>query len=103
MKPIYSALAVAAISLGLAGVAMAGEQDTGTKNPISRGGKDPFHTGPLYATPRSGGTDLGALGRPTPRGHAAQVNPVPEPSQWAMMIAGLALVGFIVRRNRSQK
>jgi hypothetical protein len=24
---------------------------------------------------------------------------VPEPSQWALMLAGLALVGFIVRRN----
>jgi hypothetical protein len=27
------------------------------------------------------------------------VTPVPEPSQWAMMLAGLALVGFVVRRN----
>jgi hypothetical protein len=27
------------------------------------------------------------------------VTPVPEPSEWAMMLAGLALVGFIVRRN----
>ena len=25
--------------------------------------------------------------------------PVPEPSEWAMMLAGLALVGFIVKRN----
>ncbi|HUP30749.1 MAG TPA: PEPxxWA-CTERM sorting domain-containing protein [Usitatibacter sp.] len=102
MKPIYRALAVA-VSLGLAsaaGVAMAGD-DTSSKNPISRGGKDPFHSGPLYATPRSGG-DLGGIGRPAPRSHAAQVTPVPEPSQWAMMIAGLALVGFIVRRNRQK-
>ncbi|HUP29067.1 MAG TPA: PEPxxWA-CTERM sorting domain-containing protein [Usitatibacter sp.] len=30
------------------------------------------------------------------------MTPVPEPSQWAMMIAGLALVGFIVRRNRQK-
>ena len=27
------------------------------------------------------------------------ITPVPEPSQWAMMLAGLALVGFIVRRS----
>jgi hypothetical protein len=27
------------------------------------------------------------------------VTPVPEPGQWAMMLAGLALVGWIVRRN----
>ena len=37
------------------------------------------------------------IGRPT--GRYGPVTPVPEPSQWAMMLAGLALVGFIVRRN----
>ena len=31
------------------------------------------------------------------------ITPVPEPSQWAMMLAGLALVGFIVRRNAKRK
>lgn len=102
MKPIFQSLAFV-LSLGVAGIAFAAD-DTG-KNPISRGGKDPFHAGPLYGTPRSGGLngpDMGAIGRPSPRSHAAQVTPVPEPSQWAMMIAGLALVGFIVRRNRKK-
>jgi len=28
-----------------------------------------------------------------------QVSPVPEPSEWSMMLAGMALVGFMVRRN----
>ena len=36
------------------------------------------------------------IGRP---GSGAQVTPVPEPSQWALMLAGLALVGFIARRT----
>ena len=102
MKPIYRAIVIA-LSLGLAGitgVAVAAPDDG--KNPITRGSRDPFHSGPLYGTPRSGGTpDLGALGRP-PTSRSAQVNPVPEPSQWAMMVAGLALVGFIVRRNRKK-
>lgn len=31
------------------------------------------------------------------------ITPVPEPSQWAMMLAGLALVGLIVRRNSKRK
>jgi hypothetical protein len=42
------------------------------------------------------------MARPTGRfGAVTQgpVTPVPEPSEWAMMLAGLALVGFIVRRN----
>lgn len=30
----------------------------------------------------------------------AQVTPVPEPSQWALMAAGLVLVGVAVRRSR---
>ena len=34
-----------------------------------------------------------------PVGRFGPVTPVPEPSEWAMMLAGLALVGFIVRRN----
>ena len=37
------------------------------------------------------------LGRATP--HATPVSPVPEPSEWALMAAGLALVGYIVRRS----
>jgi hypothetical protein len=100
MKTIYRALAIG-LSLGLAGIAFAAPDDG--SNPISRAGRgDPFHSGPLYGTPRSGGPSLGGIGRPEPRSHAAQVTPVPEPSQWAMMVAGLALVGFIVRRNRKK-
>ena len=38
------------------------------------------------------------IGRPNGNG-GAQVTPVPEPSQWALMLAGLALVGFIARRT----
>lgn len=39
------------------------------------------------------------MGRPQPRNSVVNVTPVPEPGQWAMMLAGLALVGWIVRRN----
>ena len=37
------------------------------------------------------------MSRPTAR--FGPVTPVPEPSEWAMMLAGLALVGFIARRS----
>jgi hypothetical protein len=33
------------------------------------------------------------------KGIVAQVQPVPEPSQWALMAAGVGLVGWIVRRR----
>jgi hypothetical protein len=39
------------------------------------------------------------MARPQPRNSVVNVTPVPEPGQWAMMLAGLALVGWIVRRN----
>jgi hypothetical protein len=91
-----------AIGLGLATAAFA---QTGT-NPNSRGGidRDPFGAGSVTAGPRAdtiGNNSFGqsGLSRPAPRTGIVGVTPVPEPSQWAMMLAGLALVGWIVRRN----
>lgn len=101
MRPHYRILALA-LSLGIASVAFA---QTGG-NPTARGGtdRDPFGAGAVTAGPRS--EDIGrstfgqhGLGRPSPRTNVVVVTPVPEPSQWAMMLAGLALVGWIVRRN----
>jgi PEP-CTERM motif-containing protein len=69
-------------------------------NPMDRGGqRDSFYYGALKsprATPLPPGQN-NSIGRPV--GRYGPVTPVPEPSQWAMMLAGLALVGWIVRRN----
>lgn len=71
-------------------------------NPAARG-DNVFYYAPLDGTARANtmGNPLAnsGIGRPNPRSGGAQVTPVPEPSQWAMMLAGLALVGFMVRRN----
>ena len=105
MNRHFNILAVA-LTLGLASTAYA----QGT-NPNSRGGadRDPFGAGSVTAGPRSN-TDMGqnnfgqsGLGRPSPRSNVVTVTPVPEPSQWAMMLAGLGLVGWIVRRNAKQR
>ncbi len=100
MRRHYRTFALA-IALGMATAAFA----QGT-NPTARGGpdRDPFGSGSLLAGPRSediGRSSFGqhGLGRPEPRSTVVTVTPVPEPSQWAMMLAGLALVGWIVRRN----
>ena len=100
MNRLYRTLALAA-ALGLASTAFAQGS-----NPNSRGGaeRDPFGAGAVTAGPRSdtlGRSDFGqsGLARPNPRTNVVSVTPVPEPSQWAMMLAGLALVGWMVRRN----
>ena len=92
MRTHYRAIAVA---LALAASTSIWAQQTGTS-----GQQDDA----IFGASRSpqvfgrGFIDNTGIGRPNPNG-LVQVTPVPEPSQWAMMVAGLALVGFIVRRN----
>ena len=103
MTRIYLTLPVA-ITLGLASTAF-GQGS----NPNSRGGadRDPFGAGSVTSGPRStvGTNNFGqsGLSRPTPRSTVVTVTPVPEPSQWAMMLAGLGLVGWMVRRNNKNR
>jgi hypothetical protein len=71
-------------------------------NPAARGERSSFSYSAIQS-PRSDPITSplngnGAIGRPTAH-YGPVVTPVPEPSEWAMMLAGLALVGFIVRRN----
>ena len=101
MRCHYRAIALA-ITLAASTVAFA---QTGgpSHNPIGRGGEgEIFYYGPIQNQGRSnfgrGALDNTGIGRPNPR-NQHQVTPVPEPSQWALMLAGLALVGWIVRRN----
>jgi hypothetical protein len=77
-------------------------------NPTARGDRDSFGFGAQNAQqPQRFGTGMSSttpsnsgngLGRTTARFGPA-VSPVPEPSEWALLLAGLALVGYIVRRN----
>jgi len=90
-----------ALAAGAAATAFAqAPKASASANPTARG-DNIFYYAPL-AGPRSNtiGNPLNDTGiaRPGARSHT-QVTPVPEPSQWAMMLAGLALVGFIVRRS----
>jgi hypothetical protein len=98
MRRHYLAIATV-IVLGVAGVASA------QTNPQGRGGtdRDPFSGGAMSAPAPSGSLGQNSfgqhgMGRVTPRS-VVPVTPVPEPGQWAMMLVGLGLVGWIVRRN----
>ena len=91
-----------AVAFAIAVVAPAVDAQT-QQNGASRGQYNSFYFGrnvPSTAhsdpvnTPQS---NANPMSRPV--GRFGPVTPVPEPSEWAMMLAGLALVGFIVRRN----
>jgi hypothetical protein len=103
MRSVLRTLSFAACLATVATLAEA--QSSFTNNPASRGSRSSFSfdsnpagarseplTGPLGAQ-----SSRNALSRPTAR--FGPVTPVPEPSEWAMMLVGLAIVGYIVRRG----
>ena len=97
MRPAIRNLSIAVL---LGAAATAAHAQT---NPAARGDRNSFYYGSIHGTQRAESTlssplnSTQGIGRPV--GRYGPVTPVPEPSQWAMMLAGLALVGFIVRRN----
>ena len=102
MRCHYRAI-VLAISLAASTLVCAQSGSSPTNNPAGRSRDgDLFFYGPMQGQGSRafgrGALDNTGIGRPNPRGQH-QVTPVPEPSQWAMMLAGLALVGYMVRRN----
>ena len=76
-------------------------------NPNARSSRDSFYFGAAgsqqpqaqrFGSGMPANTNNGnAMARPNAR--FGPVTPVPEPGEWALLLAGLALVGFIVRRN----
>lgn len=89
-RPIRCA-AFACLLASASFAALAAPAAAPSNNPLARseGFHSPFGHGPL---------DRGTgIARPTPR--FKPVTPIPEPSEWLTMAAGLAVVGFIVRRR----
>jgi hypothetical protein len=75
-------------------------------NPNARAPNSSFYYDSLQGMPRSGAAPtFGApntqlqngMRRPSMR--LGPITPVPEPSTWALMVAGFSVVGFIVRRS----
>lgn len=99
MKRLYRWTAIAA-TLFATTLATAATAPMGN-NPLSR--NQNVFNGSLGAGPLAGeplNTSSG-IGRPHTRFGPA-VNPVPEPSQWLMMLAGLGILGFIARRGSTR-
>ena len=93
MRTIYRAVVIAfGLAAGAALAQQGGNTAAHNSNPFARGDKNSFFYGNLQ-----GPLSSQSLARPLP--HVTPVTPVPEPSEWALMAAGLALVGYIVRRS----
>ena len=90
------------LSIAIA-IAAAATSAVAQTNPLARGTTSQ-HDSFYYGAIKSEHTISSPLGSSTnqvtrPTAAFGPVTPVPEPSEWAMLLAGLALVGFIVRRN----
>ena len=98
-------VAIALAASASSGVAFAQQPPAGA-NPAGRNTGDVFNFGGTIRGQETIITGSAFENPAVPNGFArgtrtgtTHITPVPEPSQWAMMLAGLALVGFIVRRN----
>jgi hypothetical protein len=100
MRPLYRWTAIAATLFATTLAAAAGAPTAGN-NPLNR--NQNIFNGSLGAGPLNGAplNTSSGLGRPPSRFGPA-VNPVPEPSQWLMMLAGLGILGFIARRGSTR-
>ena len=91
-----------AVTLVFAAAATTADAQTPAQNGAARGPNTSFYYGRnIPSTPRADPVNAPQAANPMtrPTGRFGPVTPVPEPGEWAMMLAGLALVGFIVRRN----
>jgi len=92
-------LAISAVVAGaLAAQAQTPVQQAASGNPMARGERHSFAFGGGH--PSSAPIAREAIERPISR--FGPVTPVPEPSEWAMLLVGLTFVGWIVRRKTKQ-
>jgi hypothetical protein len=90
------------VALAMAAAATTADAQTQAQNGTARGQHSSFYFRNVPSTPRADPvnaptSNANPMSRPV--GRFGPVTPVPEPGEWAMLLAGLALVGFIVRRN----
>ena len=100
MRPLHKAAALAFAACFATAAYAKTDYDSNTR--VTSTGDNAFGA-PAFAKPPQSAfaTDSRPIAKPLRPG-GVQVTPVPEPGEWALMAAGLALVGFIARRNRKK-
>jgi hypothetical protein len=102
MTRILRTLTLSAIlTAAFAASAQTPSQNTAGGNPAMRGERHSFYFGGLRANPNNAPlSNAQAIKRPGAQ--FGPVTPVPEPSEWAMLVVGLTFVGWIIRRKTKQ-
>lgn len=99
MRRHYCLVALA-LAAAAAPLAMAQQQTRGSlsNNPLGRSALDTGFPSVL-STPLGAPSASSAPPGPSALVHVATVTPVPEPSEWLLMLTGLGVVGAIARRR----
>ena len=71
-------------------------------NMAARGERHSFSFGGMRSQSLHGSEPIGKGAVQRPAARFGPVTPVPEPSEWAMLLVGLTFVGWIVRRKTKQ-
>lgn len=102
MRLFYKGLALAATLVAATAFAKPYATEATTSSHDSIGGSSAFDSSPFASGPKSAFDNAQPLAKPR-KEIGVQVTPVPEPGEWALMGAGLALVAYLARRNRRNK
>jgi hypothetical protein len=98
-RTLRTLILTALTSAALVASAQTPSQTTSTGNPAARGERNSFYFGGMKGN--SGNAPL-TNGIKRPGAQFGPVTPVPEPSEWAMLVVGLTFVGWVIRRKTRQ-
>ncbi len=90
----------ALLAAALSANAQTPSQTAAGGNPAARGERSSFAFGGAMRPPSNAPIGREQVERPVSR--FGPVTPVPEPSEWAMLLVGLTFVGWIVHRKTKQ-
>ena len=90
------------VAAALAANAQTPSQQAASGNMAQRGERSSFSFGGNMRTPSNSSATIGKETVQRPAARFGPVTPVPEPSEWAMLLVGLTFVGWIVRRKTRQ-
>jgi len=103
MRLFYKGLALAATLAAAAAFAKPNFQHEVTGNSQESIGSSSAFDSPFATGPKTAFESVQPMAKPLKQSIGVQVTPVPEPGEWALMGAGLALVAYLARRNRRKK